>query len=240
MAIPSIKVVPDPAALAAEAAQRIEAAAQTAVQLSDAFSIALSGGNTPKALYELLAAEPYRSAIPWAKVQVFFADERCVPPDHPDSNFRMACQTLLDHVPIPYENLHRVRGEIDPQAAAVEYGQLLKNRFGDGGLDFILLGMGEDGHTASLFPHTDALRETKHRCVANHVEKLQSWRLTLTAPFLNRGRDVLILVSGAAKAARLQEVLEGPRDPLRLPVQLIDPTEGRLTWLVDVAAAGMA
>jgi 6-phosphogluconolactonase len=116
---------------------------------------------------------------------------------------------------------------------------MLKEKFGDGGMDLILLGMGDDGHTASLFPETEALNETKHRCVANFVPKLNTWRLTLTAPFINRAGQVLILVSGASKAQRLQEVLEGPPDPRRLPVQLIKPTVGRLTWLVDAPAAGM-
>jgi 6-phosphogluconolactonase len=116
---------------------------------------------------------------------------------------------------------------------------MLKEKFGDGGIDLVLLGMGDDGHTASLFPETEALDETKHRCVANFVPKLNTWRLTLTAPFINRSAQVILLVSGASKAQRLQEVLEGAPDPRRLPVQLIKPASGRLTWLVDAAAAGM-
>ncbi len=130
-------------------------------------------------------------------------------------------------------------GEIDAEAAAIAYGQMLKQNFGDDGLDMILLGMGPDGHTASLFPNTKALGEIHHRCVANYVEKLDTWRITLSAPFINRAKDILILVAGADKAQRVQEVLEGPREPQRLPIQLVDPPTGRVTWLMDVAAAGM-
>jgi 6-phosphogluconolactonase len=132
-----------------------------------------------------------------------------------------------------------MRGEIDPHVAAKEYGEMLKEKFGDGGLDLILLGMGPDGHTASLFPGTEALHESKHRCVANYVDKLKSWRITLSAPFINRAREVMFLVVGADKAERVAEVLEGARDPQRLPSQLIAPTEGALVWVMDSAAAGM-
>ena len=176
----------------------------------------------------------------WSKVHIFFGDERCVPPDHADSNFRMAHEALLSKVPIPPENIHRMRGEIEPNASAKEYGQMLKDQFGDGGLDLVLLGMGDDGHTASLFPHTEALKETKHRCVAHFVEHSttgKSWRITLTAPFINRAAEVLILIAGASKAARLQEVWHGPKDPDRLPIQLIQPL-GKLLWIIDKAAGG--
>jgi 6-phosphogluconolactonase len=247
---PEIKVLPDPAAIATEAAERIGRAAEEAIALSGRFRIGLSGGSTPKALFQLLASDAYRDRIDWSNVEVFFADERCVPPEHPDSNYRMARETLLSKVPVPGDNVYRMRGEVDlPNEAAKEYGQMLKEKFGGpsieegGGLDVILLGMGEDGHTASLFPATAAVNETKHRCVANYVEKSttgESWRLTLTAPFINRSREVLILVAGASKAKTLAEVLEGPRDPQRLPIQLIGPIDGKVTWLVDAAAAGMA
>jgi 6-phosphogluconolactonase len=153
----------------------------------------------------------------------------------------MAREALLEKVSIPAQNIHRMRGEIDPQQAAKEYGQLLKDHQGDGGLDLVLLGMGDDGHTASLFPHTDALREQKHRCVANYVEKLKTWRLTLTAPFINRASQVIVLVAGVAKADRVTEVLELADDPDRLPIQMIDPRPngGTLLWMLDAAAAGM-
>lgn len=236
---PEIKILPDAAGIAHEAAERVVAAASLAADEGRSFSIALAGGSTPRALYELLATPAFKSRIDWMRVEVFFGDERTVPPDHKDSNYRMAHEALLSKVPIPGDNVYRMAGELEPNEAATEYGQMLKEKFGEGGLDMVLLGMGDDGHTASLFPDTAALEEAKHRCVANFVPKLSTWRITLTAPFINRAGDVMILVSGASKAARLQEVLEGLRDPRRLPVQLIQPSGGRLTWLVDAPAAGM-
>jgi len=200
---PEIKVLPDPAAIAAEAAERIVRAADEAIALSGRFRIGLSGGSTPKLLFQLLASEAYHDRIDWTNVEVFFVDD----------------------------------------------GRMLKEKFGGptieegGGLDVVLLGMGDDGHTASLFPGTAAVNETKHRCVANYAEMSttgKSWRVTLTAPFINRARDVIVLVAGASKAKTLAAVLEGPRDPQRFPVQLIQPASGRMTWLVDAAAAGMA
>lgn len=235
---PEIFVVPDPKALTTEAAHRIIAAAET--RLADSnhfFSLVLSGGSTPKALYECLAADPYRSRLNWSKVEIFFGDERAVPPDHPDSNYLMAHMAMLSKLPIPEPNIHRIRTELEPEAAAIEYGKLLKTKFHDHGPDLVLLGMGDDGHTASLFPETAALDEMNHRCVANFVPKLNTWRVTMTYPFLNRAKAVLILVAGAGKAQRVAEVLAGPRDPKRLPIQEIRPTHGTLTWLLDAAAA---
>jgi 6-phosphogluconolactonase len=236
---PEIKVVADLPAMVEEAAGRIAAEAIRAINERQKFSIALSGGNTPKPVYERLTREPYRSGIAWEKVQIFFGDERCVPPDSDQSNYRMAKEAMLSKLPIPESNVFRIRGEIDPNQAAVEYGQLLKQQFGEGGLDLILLGMGPDGHTASLFPDTEALNETKHRCVANYVEKFKSWRVTMTAPFINRAGVVTFVVSGADKAQRVAEVLVGPRDMRKLPSQMIQPANGRLIWLMDSAAAGM-
>ena len=239
MTQPEIKVLPDPAAVAAEAAERVVRAADEAIVLAGRFSFVLAGGSTPKALYELLASGQYRDQIDWPHVEIYFGDERTVPPDHKDSNYGMASEAMLAKLPIPESRVYRMRGEIDPEEAAKEYGLLLKEKFGDGGPDLVLLGMGDDGHTASLFPGTTALAETKHRAFANPVPKLNTTRLTMTAPFINRARKVLITVTDANKAQRLAEVLEGPRDPERLPVQLIQPQSGRLTWLVDSAAAGM-
>jgi 6-phosphogluconolactonase len=236
---PEIKVLPDVTEIAYNAAERIIAAANRAAGEGRTFSIALAGGSTPKALYELLATPAYRSRVDWPRVEVFFGDERTVPADHSDSNYRMAHEALLSKVPIPGDNVYRMAGELEPNEAAKEYGRMLKEKFGEGGLDLVLLGMGDDGHTASLFPETAALDETRHRCVANFVPRLSTWRVTLTAPFINLSKDVILLVAGASKATRLQEVLEGPRDPRRLPVQLIRPVDGRLTWLVDAPAAGM-
>jgi 6-phosphogluconolactonase len=246
--MPEIKVLPDVAALSREAAARVVRIAEEAIALTDRFSIGLAGGSTPKALYQLLASPEFAARIAWAKVEAFFGDERCVPPEHAESNYRMARESLLSKVPIPGDNVYRMRGEVEPNEAAKEYGLMLKENFGGGaiedgdGFDLILLGLGEDGHTASLFPHTPALRETKHRCVAQFVEKSTtgpSWRLTLTPPFINRCANVIVLAAGAEKAPAMQRVLEGPRDPEELPMQLIAPATGRLTWLVDAAAAGM-
>jgi 6-phosphogluconolactonase len=234
------QVFPDPPAVARAAADQIVAAAREATASGRPFSLVLSGGSTPKLLYQLLAAEPYRSQIDWPNVELFFGDERMVPPDHADSNFKMADEALISHVPLRPDHVHRIRGEIDPNQAAVEYGKLLQAKFGDGGPNVTLLGMGDDGHTASLFPGTSALDETHHRVVAHFVEKSttgKSWRVTMTAPFLNRSKRVLALVTGQSKAARLAEVIHGPRDPHRLPIQLIHPTPGRLTWLLDTPAA---
>jgi 6-phosphogluconolactonase len=237
MSHPLVEVVRDPNAIAAAAAERIIPLSTDAIASRGSFSIALSGGSTPRTLFGLLASESCAKGIDWKNWRIYFGDERCVGPDHPDSNFRMARETLLDRVPIRPERIHRMRGEIDPQQAAMEYGQLLKTDFGDGGLDMVLLGMGDDGHTASLFPHTAALAETRHRCVANFVEKLGVWRITMTAPFISRARQIIVMVGGAGKAQRVQQVLAGPRDPQSLPIQLIEPAGGRLLWLLDTAAA---
>lgn len=240
---PHIQVLPSPAEVARAAADRIVAAANEAVALSGSFSIALSGGSTPKALYELLASDAYRDRIPWADTEIFFGDERCVPPDHKDSNYRMAREALLSKVPIPATSVHRMKGEIEPAAAAREYQQTLLDRFGVGpGIDLVLLGMGDDGHTASIFPHTPAVTESAATVLGYFAENSstgKSWRITLTAPFINRSREVLFLICGGSKAARLQEVLEGPQDPHRLPTQLIKPVSGKLIFVIDAAAAGM-
>ena len=238
MGLRKVQVVADPKALTATAASIIIKAAEQ--QLADCqhfFSLFLSGGSTPKALYELLASPEYRDQLNWSKVGIYFGDERAVPPDHPDSNYLMAHQAMLSKLPMPEPNIHRMRGEIAPEAAAVEYGQMLKARFAERKPDLILLGMGDDGHTASLFPGTAALTEEHHRCVANFVPKMDTWRITLTYSFLNSAHHVLIMLAGAGKADRLKEVLEGPNDPHRLPIQGIHPEHGTVTWLLDEAAA---
>ncbi len=239
--IPEIKVLPDAAGIAREAAERIVFLSEEAIESRGRFSIALSGGSTPKALYTLLASPEFVTRLDWPAIDLFFGDERCVPQDHKDSNYRMAHETLISKVPVPLDNVYRMRGEIDPNEAAKEYGLMLKERFGDGGMDLVLLGMGDDGHTLSLFPGTKAVTETEHRVVANYAENSttgKSWRITLTAPFVNRSRNVIVMLAGANKADRVKEVLEGPRDPERLPIQLIQPV-GKMTWLLDAGAAGM-
>lgn len=235
----SIKVVAGAGQIAATAAEEICLAADAAIAARGNFSIALAGGSTPKTLYQLLGSERYAKGIDWKNWQIYFGDERCVPPAHPDSNYRMANESLLSRVPIPADNVHRMKGEIEPQQAAMEYGQMLKQNFGDGGLDVILLGMGDDGHTASLFPHTAGLAETRHRCVANYVEKMGVWRVTLSAPFINQAGQVIVMVSGGGKAKRIEQVLQGPLDPQNLPIQMIQPTSGQMLWIMDASAAGM-
>lgn len=238
-------IAADQGALAREAAERFVAIAKSAVARTGRFTVALSGGSTPKLLYALLAAEPYRSSLPWRQAHVFWGDERCVPPDHPDSNFGLAKATLLDRVPIPADQVHRMQAERDDlDGTARQYEAEIAwtfavSRTGEPpAFDLILLGLGPDGHTASLFPYTEALRETRRWVVRNFVPELRANRLTLTAPILNRGRTILFLVSGAGKAAIIHEVLEGQPNPEQLPAQLIRPKKGRLIWLLDTGAAG--
>lgn len=238
-----LAVLADPMAIAEEGAERFAGAAGEAFARAGRFTVALAGGATPKLLYTLLATEPYGRHLPWQETHVFWGDERCVPPDHPESNYRMAHEALLRHLPIPSEQIHRMCGEEpDPERAAAEYEERLRTAFpGQAGavprFDLVLLGMGADGHTASLFPHTEAVREQQRWVVRNYVPKFQADRLTLTAPAINGAATVLFLVAGDDKAAALQAVLEGPAAPERLPAQLIRPTAGRLVWLVDRAAA---
>jgi 6-phosphogluconolactonase len=236
----NIQVVADGNALAREAAQRIITASKQAIAKKGKFAIALSGGSTPKITFGLLAAEPLRSQVDWTQWDVYWGDERCVPPEHPDSNYKMATDAMLSKVPVPPADIHRMKGEIDPNAAAAEYGKLLQEKFGDGSLDLVMLGMGPDGHTLSLFPGTTALAETKHRCVSNWVEKFKTFRITMTAPFVNKAKQVLVILGGADKRDRVKEVLYGPYEPTRLPIQLVDPAPngGELIWLMDKAAAG--
>src|SRR5437588_1011311 len=237
---PSVRVFDDPEQVAREAAGLFVRLSIEAVSERGSFSVALSGGTTPRRVYELLASDDYRTQVTWASVHVFFGDERTVPPDHADSNYRMANEALLSLVPIPAKNVHRMNGVGDAAANASEYESELRAFFGDGPwprLDLVMLGMGDDGHTASLFPGSAALEEQQAWVVANWVEKFQTWRITLTAPAINAARRVLFLVTGAGKADRLREVLKGERDPARLPSQLIQPRDGTLEWLVDRAAA---
>ncbi len=237
---PSVRVFADPEAVAAAAARRFVELARAAVDDRGAFSVALSGGSTPRRVYELLAGDEYRERVDWRGVHVFFGDERAVPADHAESNYRMASEALLSRVPLSPENVHRIEGLGDAAANASDYESVMRGFFGDADwprFDLVMLGMGDDGHTASLFPGTAALSERRAWAVANWVEKFGAWRITLSAPAINAARSVLFLVTGAAKAERLQEVLKGGRDPSRLPSQLISPRDGTLEWFVDRAAA---
>jgi 6-phosphogluconolactonase len=239
-------VEPDAAALAWRAAQYCVEMAGEAAEAQGRARIAISGGSTPQAVLEALAdpAQPWRSRMPWQKLEIYWVDERCVPPDDADSNYRMTREALLDHVPLRPEQIHRIEGELEPEAAAARYESELRSSFrledaGSPRFDLVALGMGEDGHTASLFPQTGALREFGRLVAANHVPQKDAWRVTLTWPVINHARSVFFLVSGQQKAAILKEVLTGPHDPERLPSQLIWPSSGILTLILDKAAASL-
>lgn len=248
-----IRRVADRTALVHEAVELIEKVVVDAIQRRGRCSIALGGGGTPRPVYVALAERHAggRSPIDWARVFVLFGDERCVPPEDDLSNFRMANESLLSRVPIPAEQVLRMRGEMDPHLAATEYeiaiGRLLRTTERPV-VDLVILGLGEDGHTASLFPGTAAVRERGRVCVPQYVDKLSAWRLTLTPGVIGSARTAVFLVEGASKATSLARVLEGPFMPDVLPAQLFvstDPvhksgesTEPRVVWIVDQAAAG--
>jgi 6-phosphogluconolactonase len=239
---PEVRILEDAGTVARAAAGELHRLATAAVAERDRFTVVLSGGSTPRLLFRKLAGAPPGS-LPWEKIHLFWGDERTVPPDHPDSNFRMVQEELLSHVAIPAANVHRMRGEDpDPAAAAADYESDLRGFFALQPrqlprFDLVLLGMGVDGHTASLFPGSEALTEPDHLAVAPWIDRLTARRLTLTARVLNNAACVIFLVSGGEKAATLQRVLEGPRRPLELPSQSIQPSNGALVWLVDAAAA---
>lgn len=235
----AIRVLPDPKALAEAAARHVVESAQTAIDARGAFSIALSGGSTPRELHLKLASPPLVDEVDWSRVHVFFGDERCVPPDDAQSNYRMARETLLSRVPIPPEQVHRMRGELPPDEAAQRYEAELQRFFDTEPprLDLILLGMGDNGHTASLFPGLRAVHEQQRWVVAEYVAEVGMWRITLTPLILNLAREVVFLVAGAAKADMLRHVLEGPYAPDERPAQIVRPTPGELSWLIDAQAA---
>ena len=235
-----IRVFDDPEALSRGAAEFFVKVAKDAVAQRGQFSVALSGGGTPRRTYELLAQPPLRDQVDWDKVHIFWGDERCVPADDPRSNARMAREALLAHVPIPAGQVHPMDCLPVPEEGARRYEALLRAFFADGEprFDLILLGLGENGHTASLFPGDPALTETERWVAPVYVAEQDLHRLTLTAAFINQARVVAFLVAGAAKAAVVREVIQGPRDPRRLPAQLIHPEPGELHWLLDKAAAG--
>lgn len=227
--------------LGRKAADEWVRAAGAAIAGSGRFAAALSGGNTPRALYAVLAAVPFRERIAWDRVHLFWGDERAVPADHPDSNYRLAYETLLSKVPIPEKNIHRIKTELGPEKAAAAYEDSLRTFFAlTGGawprFDLILLGVGEDGHTASLFPGSGAIHEEKRLAVATYVEKLKSHRITLTLPVLNHAANVFFLVSGESKAKVVKEILASPT---KLPAAQVEPADGRLLWLLDAPAASL-
>lgn len=243
---PEIRVVPEADAFYSAAAAEFLQSALNAVQAKGAFNVALSGGSTPRELYSRLATDrALRAQVPWDKITFFWGDERHVPPDHPDSNFRMVNEAMLSRVPVSSAQIRRIPGELaDASGAASGYEQTLRDFFhlADGQFprfDLALLGMGPDGHTASLFPGTKAVHETQRLVVANWIGKFYSRRITLTAPVFNQAARVLFLVRGEDKAPALKAVLEGPREPEQLPAQLILPASGGVVWLVDIPAGRM-
>jgi 6-phosphogluconolactonase len=238
------KVWQTAAEVAAGAAELFTSAANAAVEARGVARIAISGGSTPKAMFALLAdqSRPYFARVPWTKLHLFWVDERCVGPTDAESNYRMTNEAMLSKVPLPAAQVHRMEGELDPAVAASRYEALLRTEFRLEGaetpvFDLVLLGMGDDGHTASLFPHTEALHELSRLVVANHVLQKETWRVTLTWPVINRGREVAFLIEGAAKTDVLHDVLLGAYDPETHPSQLIRPASGTLEMLLDAVAA---
>lgn len=253
--------------LADAAAELFAELARDSVAAHGRFAVALSGGSTPRETYRRIGYGQLVGPETWRRTHLFWGDERCVPPDHRDSNYRMAREAMLSRVPVPQENIHRIQGELPPEEAADRYDALLRDFFANAGaegadekqkaaaayaaqtgaaqqpsaapprFDLLFLGMGEDGHTASLFPGSPLVREESRWAAATYAEHLAAWRVSLTPPVLNAAATIVFLVCGTAKAARVKDVLESPSDPDRLPAQIVAPSEGRLIWLVDAEAA---
>jgi 6-phosphogluconolactonase len=244
----NVIIHPDPERLALAAAEQfIELSAQ-AILARGLFSVTLSGGSTPLRLYRLLASEPFSERVDWSRVHFFWGDERCVPTDHPDSNYLRAHTVFLSQVPVPEENIHRIAAELKPEQAAEAYEEQLLRFFStlpneeeraQARFDLVLLGMGDDGHTASLFPGSAVVMEDTRWVRANYVDSLAAWRITLTPAILNRAGQVIFLVAGSGKSWTLQKVVYGAYQPERYPAQVIRPVNGNLLWLVDEAAAAL-
>jgi 6-phosphogluconolactonase len=237
-----IAVYPNTNTLSQQAAQLIVRLANESIVTRGRLSIALSGGSTPRTLYGLLGSEAYRDQIDWSKVDIFWSDERCVPPDSPDSNYFMAQEVLLSHLPLFPEQVHRMPADKpDHDAASLAYTREMQQVFGTDGIphfDLIQLGMGPEGHTASLFPHQASLHEQQRLVMLVNVPKPPFARLTFTLPILNATRHVLFLVAGAEKADAVRAVLAGDYQPEEYPAQLIRPASGDVVWMLDEAAAG--
>ncbi len=242
MTQPAIHICTNPAAIAEAVARRWAALSATAIAERGFFHVALAGGSTPRLLYQTLASPAWRDDIDWSRLHVFFGDERSVPPEHPDSNYRMARESLLDHVPIPSDQIHRMKGEQRPlETAAATYAACLETLLPHPKqdapcFDLILLGLGPDGHVASLFPDTAILHERERWVAPVYVDKLHTWRLSVTFPVLNQARHVLLLVAGDAKRPIVNAVLAEEDAEPRYPVQMIQP-QGELAWYLDEAAA---
>ena len=238
----AVRVFDSPEEVARSAAEQFVELADNAAAEHSQFNVALAGGSTPRRMYGLLAGDQLRNRVEWTGVHLFFGDERCVPRDHQDSNYRMAYEALISRVNIPASNVHPIIGEGEPASNASLYETELRQVFSDvskPAFNLVLLGLGEDGHTASLFPATSALDVTGKWVVENRVERLGSYRITLTPAAINGAAQVTFLVAGTNKAAAVKAVLEGPLQPEKLPAQLIKPESGNLTWLLDSQAASM-
>jgi 6-phosphogluconolactonase len=244
--LPNVQIFPDVEFLARGAADHFIQLASQSIQENGVFSVALSGGSTPQTLYQVLASEPFSEQVDWSKVHLFWGDERCVPPEHPDSNYHRAEKTFISNVPIPEANVHRILAELPPKEAAEAYEETLINFFNTlpdeesrhrASFDLVLLGMGEDGHTASLFPGTEPIHEANRWVSPLYVDPVGAWRITLTPVLINRAGKVIFLVAGSGKNWILQKVLYGSYQPERYPAQIIRPFSGDPLWLVDEAAA---
>ncbi len=222
--------------LARAAAEDFVLLAQRCVADHGRFTVALTGGTTPRQTYQMIATDEYASRVDWLHVHVFWGDERCVPPTAEASNFRMAREALLDHVPLPPQNVHRIRGEAEPVAAASAYEQLVHEIVGEN-FDLIHLGMGTDAHIASLFPGSRALHEKTRGVCAQHLNDVGMWRITLTPVVINGAANITFIVAGAHKADAVARVLQGPYDPDSTPAQIVAPEKGRIVWIIDAEAA---
>ncbi len=238
----TIHIYPDPDALSVAFARRWIELVEQAIAARGQFHVALTGGSTPQRLYERLATAEFAERVDWQQVHIYFGDERCVPPDHPDSNYRMANEALLRHVPIPPAKIHRMQGELpDARASAQSYMEILhaqvpESANGLAQFDLLLLGLGPDGHIASLFPFTAALAERSQLATAVYVDKLQAWRISLTLPVINNAKQIQMLVAGESKAEIVRRALAQQPETPPLPVQMIQPA-GVLEWYLDQAAA---
>ncbi len=237
-----VAIYPDIDTLSHEAANYVVRIASKSIATHGRFTIALSGGSTPRKLYSLLGDEPYQSQIDWALVEIFWSDERCVPPESEDSNYRMAQEALLNKVPIPPSQIYRMPADYDDRdAASYAYTLDMQQTFGTDSIpsfDLVQLGMGPEGHTASLFPHQPSLKELQRLVMPVMVPKPPPPRLTFTPRLLNAATHILFLVTGAEKQDAVQAVLEGEYQPDEYPAQIIRPTKGETTWMLDAAAAG--
>ncbi len=243
MNVPEIVIAENSTDLSTRAARRFVEIVSRRQSETGTARISLSGGSTPRALFSLLASKVFAAQVNWQAVDVFWGDERTVPPDHADSNSRMAQETLLSHVAIPDDHIHRMRGELDPAEAARDYEQVLKSVFGRADanhppkFDLLLLGIGADGHTASLFPGTTALNVRDRLVVANPVPQQSTTRLSFTVPLLQAARNVLFFVAGEDKASAVHRAIEGEWNPSETPSQYLREATGHVIWMLDKAAA---